>query len=152
MTVRIEDSGELVDEEFLEDYSITIGIHVEDSGETYEGGLTVAEIGAIHEFGTQTIPRRSWLRGYIDANEQEIRGDLRKAYESAIKSKGQKGSLARRLKLVALKHEFAIKERMMHLSPSLKSETVDRKGSSATLVDTGQLRSSITSEVKRRNG
>ena len=42
------------------DKTVLVGIH-EDAGSTDDGDLTMAQLGAIQHFGTQTIPARPWL-------------------------------------------------------------------------------------------
>lgn len=46
---------------------VTIGVH-EGAG-SYQGGETVAEVALWNEFGTRTVPERSWMRSAIDENE-----------------------------------------------------------------------------------
>ena len=41
-------------------------------------GLTVAEIGTFHEFGTETIPQRSFVRATVDEDIERTRGLLRR--------------------------------------------------------------------------
>ena len=53
---------------------IKVGLPKEKAtGKAYgEGGLSVIEVGAIHEYGTEHIPRRSWLRIPLSREYKDI--------------------------------------------------------------------------------
>lgn len=122
--------------------------HVEKEGETYAPGSTpVAMIAAVHEFGSpeQGIPERPFMRSSMRANAQKyvrlnkinlvriLRGQL--TTEQAL---GQLGEMAKGDVQDTLRNgDFA----------PLKQSTIDRKGSSKPLIDTGQLRQSVTYEL-----
>lgn len=106
-------------------------------------GLTVAEIATIHEFGTQRIPRRSWLRDYVDGNKARIEVMLRN-----VAKRGFIAGLGSTLETFGVVMVGEIQDRISdRIPPPLSSRTKSRKGSDVPLVDTGQLRSSITYQV-----
>ncbi len=119
-------------------------------GERHDGGPTNAQIGAVHEFGsvTRNIPARSFLRMPVVT---EMPGALaktdRQLWHKVILRQGIRGALA-------LLGAYALD--VVHLAfetggfgawQALKRATIRRKKSSAILIDTAQLRQSITAEL-----
>lgn len=110
--------------------------------------IPLAMIAAVHEFGCpeRNIPERSFLRAGIrrgtpkfrllnvDSLKKVLRGEM--TIEQALDKLG----------VVAageVKREFVVGT----FAP-LKQATKDRKGSSRPLIDTGQLRQSITHQIE----
>ena len=123
---------------------ITIGIHAADGDAAHgEDGVTVAEIGAFHEFGAATVPQRSFIRGWYD--EALASGELRDLFASQMKLVLQgKLTEAQAGERIALACQASVQKRIVkHIPPPLAQSTIDRKGSSTPLIDTGQLRASI---------
>lgn len=107
-------------------------------------GLTVGDVATFHEFGTDTIPERSFIRGYVDETKDKQQEIARKATAAVVK--GQ--PIATVLNIVGLTHVAGMQERIANqIDPPLAEETIKRKGSSVPLIDTGQLRSSIVHRV-----
>lgn len=114
-----------------------------------EGGKSNAEIGAAHEFGTSTLPQRSFLRVPLIDNldkRLESSGAFDKA---AMADVLRSGSVVPWVKKVAVIAEGIVFEAFDtggfgKWVPS----NMDRKKNHQTLVETQQLRDSITSEVK----
>jgi hypothetical protein len=111
--------------------------------------FTNVELAVIHEYGAPAagIPERSFLRSTFFGGRPTyiamLRVLLKKVYE-------QKMELKRALGLVGSKIAGDVKRRITQgagIPPPLKSATIARKGSSRPLVDTGQLKNSITWEV-----
>lgn len=120
---------------------VTVGIHGTDGAKVHEGEITVADVGAFHEFGTSTIPARSFIRGWFDESVAANRGLL--ASQMRLVMAG-KLTLETALERVALKMEASVRNRIRaHIPPPLAQSTIDRKGSSTPLISTGQLVSSI---------
>lgn len=128
---------------------LTVGVHEEEGGESYEGGLTVAEVGAIHEFGAPDadVPRRSFLRGYFDEQQDDITDKLTRAGQ-AVLVRGADPQAA--YEAVGLTMAGEVQARISAgIDPPNKESTIARKGSSKPLIgETGQLRSSITAKVE----
>lgn len=109
--------------------------------------LSLLEVAAIHEFGAPGagIPQRSFIRATVDARRSEI-----EAIQRALALQVLAGKLTPEAayELLGAKVAAMVQNRIAEgIGPSLKPETVDRKGSSTPLIDTGQLRSSITYAV-----
>jgi hypothetical protein len=75
VSVEVNDTGSLAAQRQFEALfeSLTVGVH-EDAG-TYEDGTPVAVVAAVHEFGSDTTPQRSWLRGWLDSGGREEMAD-----------------------------------------------------------------------------
>jgi len=107
-------------------------------------GDTVADIATIHEFGLG-VPRRSFIADYVDGNVDEITTQLDRSAARILRG----SQMIRELNLIGLFIQGQIQERISNrIPPELAQATIDRKGSSVPLIDTGQLRSSITYEVE----
>lgn len=138
--------------------SVRVGIlsdspHQEREGAS--GALSVAEIAAVHEFGAPAvhefgapaagIPQRSFVRATVDAEAAEIQRLQETLFAQVIDGQTTE---AQALELVGAKVAAMMQARITsNIQPPLKPETVERKGSSVALVDTGQLKSSIVWEV-----
>lgn len=116
-------------------------------GKTEADGTPVALIAATHEFGSpeRGIPERSFLRSGMRENQEKyvrlnkvnlvriLRGNL-----TADQALGQLGEMA--------KGDVQVKIRSGDFTP-LKQATMDRKGSSKPLIDTGQMVQSVSYEL-----
>ena len=130
-----------------------------DKGQTVKVGILAAknarkeaagnaEIGVFHEFGSiaNNVPARSWLRMPIERPELKtfIASDKIKALVSDLK-------IEEALTLIGLKAEEIINGAFTSGGfgtwAALKPATIRAKKSSRVLVDTSQLRRSVTSEV-----
>jgi len=113
-----------------------------------DGEITNAELAVIHEYGTDKIPERSFMRSTFDR--------LRPNYEALVAKLAPqvvdgKMTLAKLLDLVGLKIENDIRRTVKTGSgvpPPNAPSTIKRKGSSRTLVNTGQLINSLTHSVE----
>lgn len=118
-------------------------------GDTTEEGITLAGIGAVHEFGSpeQKIPERSFIRMPIE----KMSGEIEKSVEPHIQKKLASGDIKGIFKLMGLSAEEQIQKAFesggFGLWPDIKDETKKRKGSSAILIDEGDLRKAVTSRV-----
>lgn len=118
-------------------------------GQVYGDGQTVLQIGAIHEFGTEDIPQRSFLRVPFQMKRKEmsefIRGEFSKiasGKRTTAKAMGRIGAKATNI----VKGAFTTKG--YGTWPDITPATKQAKGSSQPLIDTGTLRNSITWKVK----
>lgn len=109
-------------------------------------GRTVAQLGATHEFGVG-VPERSFIRATVDSNKGKIERTLA---ESA-------GRIAARVPVqVALGKVGKDVERMIdkriesNIPPPLSPITIAKKGHDLALVDSGTLRASVDSKVRRK--
>lgn len=111
------------------------------------GKLSLVEVAALHEFGAPeaNIPQRSFIRATMDERKADIERLL-----VVVATRVAKGELTEEqgLQQVGAKVAGWIKARIAQgIAPPLAESTVAAKGSSMPLVDTGQLRSSITHAV-----
>lgn len=104
---------------------------------------TVIDVATKHEFGIG-VPRRSFIADWADESEAEARRRLRKAAERIESPE----DLDKELNKFGLWAVGDIVQRITRrIDPPISQATEDRKGSDVPLVDTGQLKSSITYDV-----
>lgn len=123
---------------------ITVGVHAEEGSATYEGGATVAQVASYQEFGTDRIPARPFLSGWVDTNKQLIQSTIAKAGEKIVEGTDPRKALDAAAQFFAGQVQKGISA---GIPPALKDSTIQRKKSSVPLIDTGQLRSSIRGHV-----
>lgn len=125
----------------------TVDVGIIGAGKHTDSVLTVANIGFAHEFGTATIPERSFIR----ATTKEKRKEIVELQEKLLK-KIQSGEMKvdQALDQVGTFVAGLISKKIVDIkSPPNSPETIKRKGSSNPLIDTGQLKNSITWEVNK---
>ena len=115
-----------------------------------EEGINNAELGAVQEFGSasKNIPPRSFLRAPLEGDKKQI---IKALQSKAVKKAIEEGNAEAALELVGIAAEGVVDEAFATSGGGTwaanKPSTVRKKGSSRPLVDTGELRRSITSEV-----
>ena len=135
----------------FKDSVVKAGILAKDGSQNHSEGITVFQIGMIHEFGgpEKNIPRRSFIRVPIENNIKEmtklIENNHKLVSENAMSAKVA-------LDRIGIKAQNTIKESFRNNDwKPLKRATVKRKGSSRPLIDTGQLIGSISYIVEKEN-
>lgn len=136
------------------DWVARVGILEGKAGAKHAGtNTTNGEIGVVHEMGsiTNNIPSRSFLRLPVETKQKEIIKSMGgKTVQSAIENNQIKTVYS----LLGVIAESFVKQAFASGGygqwPALKPATIARKGSSAPLIDTGQLRRSITSDVVKK--
>lgn len=141
--------------------SVTVGIHSAEGAVEEPGGLSVAEIMTIHEFGatiqaTETrpeikIPKRSWLRDWFDEETPALQSLLRQLSEQVAGGLLRAEQAAKKFGSLAV---GAIQKRWAR-NPGWAPNSdlvVARKKSSKPLIDTGQARASVSFEVRIKQG
>ncbi|MCH9837280.1 hypothetical protein K0U83_16560 [bacterium] len=125
---------------------VDVGIIGDTAGTATPDGMTVGALAEIHEFGLG-VPQRSFLRAWADAD----RAKIDKAW-GALLRRVLKGDLTtdQALEQFGLWAQGQVQAFIAdgRVQPPLDQRTIDAKGSSTPLIDTGQLRSSITYEVR----
>lgn len=142
----------------IDGQSVKVGLLESKGGAAVPEGspMTIAGIGAIHEFGTlyatnadgeQLIPERRWLRGTFE----HYKADL-----VQMQTKIVKGLMANRvkpehaLKMLGVwavnKVKFYVKG-TDNVQPGLAESTIEAKGSTRPLVDTGLMINSVNYEI-----
>lgn len=134
--------------EGMADKEVVVGVTRAKAARQDGEGINNAELAAVHEFGTKDgrIPERSFIRSSMTEN--------RNAYVAAHAESLRKvvrGEMAfdKSLDLLGLRAASDVQEniRSGDFEP-LAQSTIDRKGSSKPLIHTGNLRQSITHEVR----
>lgn len=140
-TFSLNDGGSTVDVGFLR-----------SSGMHKNADLSVAALAAVHEFGSSDgrIPERSFMRSAVDGSKNQLQ-----ALVDKISAKVFDGDMDRK-KGLGLIGQF-LKDRIVAkinsgVPPPNAPSTVARKGSSKTLIDTGQLKNSVDWEVTDGKG
>ena len=125
--------------------SVRVGV-MGDAGD--EKGVSLAEIAAYHEFGTSTIPERSFLRATFFGHAAEgLRVMCEKLSKAIVEGKMDE---PRALGLLGTWAAAEVKKTIRaSIAPELAAATIAAKGSSLPLVDTGQLINSITYVVEK---
>lgn len=112
---------------------------------------TQVDVATWNEFGVtidgeEHVPERSFLRATIDLRHPQITSQAAKEFREVIIGKRSVRDAYERLGAFTV---GLIQERISRgIAPENADSTKDRKGSSTPLVDTGQLRSAITHEVR----
>lgn len=127
---------------------ISVGIH-ESDGKVQHGEMRVIDIANIHEFGLGNVPQRSFIRAWFDENQERARAAMQRLLRSVVK--GDR-TPEQAVDTFALWVVGQMQLRMAKgIAPPLKRRTILRKGSSVPLIDTGQLRTSISYKVFDEN-
>lgn len=135
-------------------WEVVVGVLADGKGGALaEGGdLVVLDLATIHEFGSTDgrVPQRSFLRAWVDENHAQVL-EWQRAMMRAVAAGELDVPLA--LERLGLKIAGAIQAFMAtSIPPPNAPATIERKGSSTTLIDSGQLRSSITHQVRPKGG
>lgn len=110
----------------------------------------------VNEFGTTkagkngniTIPERSFIRSTYNRQYKKVAKRFDQIFVSI--SKGNYNIISR-LKLIGLEQESETKKTITDMStPANAESTIAKKGSSHPLIDTGEMRSKISHQVKNK--
>ena len=121
-----------------------------------KGGVTNAEIGFIQEFGSmkKKIPARSFLWMPLSLYLVDYLKKKKGFGEKEVKKATKDGTLLGLAKKIGIVAEEVIQEAFRTRGfgnwKANKPSTIKRKGSDSPLIDTGELRRSITSEAKKK--
>jgi hypothetical protein len=138
----------------LSEGALAVGVIGSAAAEQYEDSpATVVEVAEFHEFGIG-VPRRSFLADWVDEKQAEIREIVVKAGQAVVK--GKLPSVAVALEQIGTWAKGSIQERIASngVQPNIDplGETARKKKSTVTLIDKGQLRSSIDYRVESSVG
>ena len=153
MIIRTEHNGGL--KGFLERFKeigkpkVYIGVPASKNG-MHEGGINMATLLAIHVLGAPSrgIPQRDPLRPPLIANARRYTDLLALGLKNALSDGTDPKLVYEKIGIVASND---VKDYFVsgNFKP-LDQKTIDRKGSSKPLLDTGELRNSITYEVRNK--
>jgi hypothetical protein len=153
MTIKDIDRGyrDLMKRVFeMRDVKVAVGIFETDGQVDAGDGTRLIEVATWNEFGTGTIPARSFIRAWFDENQYRAREALRRCVLN-VTSKGEKPRKA--LEQFGLWLQAQIQVRIAKgIPPGNADATVAKKGSSKQLIDKGQLRSSVTFAIDLGTG
>jgi phage gpG-like protein len=153
ITMKFDDSNlKRLARELQNNKYVKVGVLSKDQARSIQGSDTQsnADIGALHEFGSigLKIPKRSFLNMPINENSNRIV----KAVSASIKANIMNTDINQHaMEAAGVAAEGIVQQafetggfgKWAPLSPI----TIQNKGSETILVDTGQLRQSISSEV-----
>lgn len=131
-------------------YVTRVGILGEAGAREGDSELGNAEIGLVHEFGSVSrgIPPRSFLRFPLEFKSKELVESIKTGFSAYF---FEKKEFKKVHELLGLKAEEIVQDSFESGGfgqwPELADSTVAAKGSSQPLIDTAQLRRSITSDV-----
>jgi len=128
--------------------AVTVGIHEGEGGQPAKGSKDTALINVAgwNEFGTDRIPQRSFVRAWFDEKLAENRVNFRKLAMSVVRGEHNVSWLYNTLGVLFVGQ---IQNRISDgILPENAESTVLRKHSTTPLIDTGQLRSSITYQLE----
>lgn len=124
---------------------VAIGVLGSTAGKSH-GATTLYDVAAANEFGTSRIPERSFLRGTIDTNHGKILTFCKKQGAEVVRGKISNEIALERIGAFV---QGLIQARIAAgIEPANAESTIAAKGSSKPLIDSGQLRASITYEVR----
>ena len=127
--------------------SVKVGL---PAGETatskaYESGATVLEVGIAHEYGTQYVPMRSFLRGPFASKAADIAAVIETQFGLVLEQGLSVDTALGRVGLAARNISVgAFRAKGYGEWSDITQATKDAKGSSGILIDTGILRNAIT--------
>lgn len=119
---------------------VTVGIH-EDENARPEKGINNATLGAIQHFGTDRIPARPWLDIGVEQSNQEYIQLITDGIADGLPIE----QILNQLGIVA---QASVQQYMVDLrTPPNAQSTITAKKSSNPLIDTGELRQSVTYKI-----
>ena len=126
--------------------SVTAGIQAAEGAKAKEGPSdgtppTLLDVATWNEFGTRRIPARSFLRATIDRRRSELTTLGRRLAKMVAVDRMTPDIMANRL---GNELRASVQQQITDTTdPPNAPYTIERKGSSHPLIDTGQLRQSI---------
>lgn len=106
-------------------------------------GTSVVDVASIHEFGLGNHPERSFIRAWADQDKSKHEDAERRLAESIVQGHNTVDSGLEKLGLL-----LAAEAQKFIQDGRVTPATVKAGGGNTTLIDTGQLVSSISHEVE----
>jgi len=108
---------------------------------SYGNGAKLAEVAFWNEYGTKRIPPRPFLRPTIYSNSRMFKNLFKVAIRNVLLNKT---TLKKASGEIGLQAQSMVRKEMTDLTePPNAESTIEIKGSSNPLIDTGRLRQSI---------
>ena len=137
-------------------YIVKVGLIGAKGSSTHkDSGLSNAEIGAIHEFGSLSdkIPRRSFLQDTFFYKKDDLVKQVGQIIEAGLAFEMTTEQVRKIYKLIGVYGEALVQEAFetggFGKWKPLSQETINNKGSSSILIDTGEMRKKITSRIDK---
>lgn len=131
----------------LGDPKVYIGVPA--STNARQGSSNNATIAATHELGAPSrgIPARPFLIPTMQNNAEKYTNLMAQGFRNALQDKEKAAEVYEKIGLVASSDvkDYIVSGQFV----PLKQSTIDRKGSSKPLIDTEEMRSSISYEVRK---
>lgn len=118
--------------------SVKVGLLKIEGHENSSQGLTVQEIALFQEFGTATIPERSFMRSTMNENEKAIEKLIGKLVKEVVERKKDKKEALEELAIFI--HTKILKKIESSIPPVTKKDGI-------MLIDTWQMYSAMDWEV-----
>lgn len=148
ITVRFSDKDKglkriVGDLKSLNGISVVSGI---TKDKQYSDGTPVGAVAFFNEFGTDTIPQRSFLRSSFDENNQKLEDTYKVLYSRLLQGKESADRMMR--KLGFMMETFIRNKIQSNIPPANAPSTLARKPGTRTLLDSQLMFRSVASEVK----
>lgn len=128
-----------------------LGTSHKGRGKHRVGTLTNAQLASINEYGLGHSPARPWIGPPFRANRKKYMERLVKAYKKALKDSAPALVIQELERLGFLMaadiKNYVTQSPLPGVPPPNAPETIARKGSSRTLVDSSQMVNSVTHQV-----
>ena len=138
----------------LKPVTIRVGILEKDGAASHDGSdRTLIEIATWNHFGVLAkngegwhIPPRPFITDWFDENEAALRSKLTVLMQSVVAGKRTRDQV---LQIMGAYCVGQIQARMAEsIPPPNAPSTIKQKGSSTTLINSGQLRSAVSFDVR----
>lgn len=148
LSFKIEGFQKLVKALKLKNAGARIGI-LKDHAHKGSPNTTVATVGTAHEFGTSTIPKRSFLRTPIAENLNKKLGQAGLLTENTMKEVIRSGTVYPWLYLIAQTALECVSEAFLTSGFGSWPPRKKMGDGHPLLIETGDLMSSISAEVQK---
>ena len=129
----------------LAEKEVRIGFQQGESSD--ENGTDMCDIAMWNELGTSNIPSRPFLRMSVDENEGKIKNFLKSKKADLV----QGASAEQVLKEIGIFQKDLIQEKITNGNFEANAQaTINKKGSSKPLIDTGRMRQSVNYVIKEK--
>jgi hypothetical protein len=121
--------------------AVKVGV-LGDSGGA--GGTTTVDVASIHEFGLGNHPERSFIRAWADQDKSEHEDVERRMGESVVRGQNEYNEALEKMGLLLA----ASAQKFIQDGRVTPATVKSGGGGNTTLIDTGQLVSSISHELE----
>lgn len=128
----------------LRSKDVIANVGVQNSPSPRDGGSSVSnlDLAIIHEFGTDTVPERSFIRSSFDEHRPEYSRMLNRGGKQILDGKLDAETV---VGVIGEKCLSDVKRKIDDgIPPPNRPSTIAKKGSSKPLIDTAQLKNSLT--------